>query len=100
MQSSLSVFAQKYLHKCKDTYFILQNKNLCIYEDSFGAKILRDDCTLCLDSSELFMSALLIFTCHQSNLEKLQTCEKYCVSPKYVWNGKTLQVSQTRPNSE
>ena len=24
-QSSLSIFAQKYLHKCKDTYFILQN---------------------------------------------------------------------------
>ena len=43
-QSSLSIFAQKYLHKCKDTYFILQNKYLCIYEDSFGLKILRDDC--------------------------------------------------------
>ena len=24
-QSSRSIFAQKYLHKCKDTYFILQN---------------------------------------------------------------------------
>ena len=43
-QSSLSIFAQKYLHKCKDTYFILQNKYLCIYEDSFGAKIVREDC--------------------------------------------------------
>ena len=32
-----------YLRKCKDTYFILQNKYLRIYEDSFGAKILRDD---------------------------------------------------------
>ena len=46
-QSSLnSIFAQNYLRKCKDTYFILQNKYLCIDEDNFGAKILRDDCTL------------------------------------------------------
>ena len=29
-QSSLSIFAQKYLCKCEDTYFILQNKYLCI----------------------------------------------------------------------
>ena len=29
----------KYLHKCEDTYSILQNKYLCIYKDSFGAKI-------------------------------------------------------------
>ena len=43
-QSSLSIFAQKYLPKCKDTYFILQNKYLHIYEDNFGSKILRDDC--------------------------------------------------------
>ena len=34
-----------YLHKCEDTYYILQNKPLRIYEDSFGAKILRDNCT-------------------------------------------------------
>ena len=34
-----------YLRKCKNTYFILQNKYLHIYEDSFGAKIPRDDCT-------------------------------------------------------
>ena len=44
-QSSLIIFTQKYLHKCKDTYFILQNKYLRIYEDTFGTKILRDDCT-------------------------------------------------------
>ena len=30
-QSSLSIFAQKYLRKCKDTYFILQDKSICIY---------------------------------------------------------------------
>ena len=42
-QSSLSIIAQKYLRECEDTYFILQNKYLCIYEDSFGVKILRDD---------------------------------------------------------
>ena len=34
------------LRKCKDTYSILQNKYLCIYEGGFEAKILRDDCTL------------------------------------------------------
>ena len=45
-QSSLSTFAQKYLPKCKDIYFILQNKHLHIYEDSFGAKIIKDDCAL------------------------------------------------------
>ena len=37
--------SKMYLQKCKDTYFILQNKYLCIYEDSFEGKILRDDCT-------------------------------------------------------
>ena len=36
----------KYLRKWEDTYFILQNKYLCIYNDSFGAKILRDECAL------------------------------------------------------
>ena len=45
LQSSLIIFAQRYLYKCKNTYIILQNKYLCIYEDSFGAKILRDDCS-------------------------------------------------------
>ena len=40
------IFAQMCLPKCKDTYFILLNKYLRIYEDSFGAKILRDDCVL------------------------------------------------------
>ena len=45
-QSSLSIFAQKYHCKCENTYFILQNKYLCIYDDSFGAMILRDDCAL------------------------------------------------------
>ena len=45
-QSSLSIFTQKYIPKCKDTYFILQNKYFCIYEDSFGAMIVRDDCAL------------------------------------------------------
>ena len=54
-QSSQSIFAQEYLRECEDTYFILQNKYLHIYKQSFGAKILRDDCTLKLDPSlELF----------------------------------------------
>ena len=43
-QSYLSILTQKYLCKCEDTYFILQNKYLCIHKDSFGGKILRDDC--------------------------------------------------------
>ena len=63
VQSSLCIFAQKYLRKCEDAYFILQNKYgsvallwrnaicdvnpyLSIYKDSFGMKILRDDCAL------------------------------------------------------
>ena len=32
-----------YLGKFEDTYFILQNKYLYVYEDSFRAKILRYD---------------------------------------------------------
>ena len=43
-QSFLSTFTKKYLCKSKDAYFILQNKYVCINEDSFGAKILIDDC--------------------------------------------------------
>ena len=47
MQSSLSIFALKYLGKCKDLfYFTKVSMYLCIYEDSFGAKILRNDCAL------------------------------------------------------
>ena len=42
----LSSLTSTYLHKCEDTYFILQNNFLCIYKDSFGAKILSDDCSL------------------------------------------------------
>ena len=45
-QSSLSICFQKYLSKCEDTYFILQNKFLHIYTDSFETKILRNDCVL------------------------------------------------------
>ena len=46
MQSSLSIFDQNFLCKCEDTFFILKNKYLPFCEDSFGAKILWDDCTL------------------------------------------------------
>ena len=43
---TLSIFAQKYLRIMQRylAYLILQNKYLCIYEDSFGAKIVREDC--------------------------------------------------------
>ena len=56
-QSFLSTFTKKYLCKCKDAYFILQNKYVCINEDSFGAKILIDDCAFsenifAIDSSD------------------------------------------------
>ena len=37
VQSSLSIFAQKYLCKYKDTYFILENTYFHIYKDSFCA---------------------------------------------------------------
>ena len=47
-QSSLTIFVQKYLRKCEDTYSISQKKYLRIYEDSFGAKMLRDDYTLAM----------------------------------------------------
>ena len=58
-----AIFIQNYLRKREDTYSILQNKYLCIYEDSFGLKILRDDCArkvyLCNSqkkiASELFL---------------------------------------------
>ena len=45
-QSSQSFFAQRFLRKFEDNYFILQNKYLCFYKDSSGLKIHKDDCTL------------------------------------------------------
>ena len=39
----ISDLVRKYLRKYENTYFILQNKYLCIYEDGFGAKKLRDE---------------------------------------------------------
>ena len=46
LQLSLSIFTQKYLCICEDTYLILQNKYLHIYDDSFRVKILTYDCAL------------------------------------------------------
>ena len=51
-QSSLSIFVQKDLRKCKDTYFVVQNKYLHIYKDSFGAKIFRDDWALTINCND------------------------------------------------
>ena len=45
-QSSLSIFLSIFINVKILRYFILQNKFFRIYEDSFGAKILRDDYTL------------------------------------------------------
>ena len=59
-QSSLSIYAEMYLRKCKYTCFILQNKYLCIYEDSFGAKILRDDYTLICPSIQQCITILMM----------------------------------------
>ena len=39
-QSSLSIFTQKYLRKCEDTHFNLQNRYLRIYENIFVVMIL------------------------------------------------------------
>ena len=40
---------QNYLCKCEGTYFVRWNMfSIHIHEDSFGAKILRDDCALTL----------------------------------------------------
>ena len=61
VQSSLSSSAQNYLHKCKDTYFILQNKYLRIYKDSPGANILRDDCTLSIQLEMLLRLETIIY---------------------------------------
>ena len=43
MHNHLSISAQKYLCKYKDTYFILQSKCLHIDKDSFGSKIPKDN---------------------------------------------------------
>ena len=45
-QSSISFFTQKYLRESEDNNFILQNKYIRIYDDSFGAKVVKDDCAL------------------------------------------------------
>ena len=57
-QSSLSVFTTKYLRKCEDTYFIFKKKYLCFHKDNFGAKILRDDCTLYVGRLPIFRMVL------------------------------------------
>ena len=61
-QSSLSIFAQNYLPKCEDTYFILQNKYLHMYEDSFGANILRDDRALTIVTTSMPSILFCLFT--------------------------------------
>ena len=47
---SLKKYTSKYLrvNTNKDTYLIFQKKYLRVYENSFGAKILRDDFGLIL----------------------------------------------------
>ena len=71
---SLSIFAQKFLRKCEDIRYILKNKYLCIYEDSFGAKIFRDDCATSVKKSFILMFCkskiyLFIFLFQHSYIE-------------------------------
>ena len=54
-----SIFTQTYLQKCEDIYFIFQNKYLCIYKHSFGAKILGDDCGLNLSDQYFCVRSFL-----------------------------------------
>ena len=64
---SLSIVAQKYLRKCEDTYFILQNKYLRIYELTFGTKILSDD----------FESDFFLIRCHQVRPAEEGNCTRH-----------------------
>ena len=78
-QSSLSIFAQKHLCKWEDAYFILQNKYLCINEDSFRAKKLRDGCTLmCISEGNTVLIPLLSPFKHEKGCDQTQ--------PKMRWS--------------
>ena len=92
-QSSLSILAQKYLGKCEDTYFILQKKYyLCIYKDSFGAKILWDDCAHSEMGKNYFTCSFLIFSIVSDKLRKkfLSIIKSWhwfssCLSEREIW---------------
>ena len=69
----VSIFTQKYLHKCKYTYSMLQNKYLCIYKVNFEVKYLpRDDCGLSM-SPHLSIIDLNICKMAKIALKKLCT---------------------------
>ena len=72
-QSSLSIFAQKYLCKWRDNYFIIQKKYLCIWKDSFGAKI----------NSDLLIALFFHF---QSAIAMPHTKKKYIMGRKFAIN--------------
>ena len=59
--SFLSIFAQKYLRKCEDTYFILRNKYLHMYEDNFGVKMLLKNKIQKYYISKLLLENYLIY---------------------------------------
>ena len=83
----------KYLHKCEDTCFILQKKYyLCIYKDSFGAKILWDDCAHLEMGKNYFTCSFLIFSIVSDNLRKkfLSIIKSWhwfssCLSEREIW---------------
>ena len=73
-QSSLKVSLLKSIFE-NAKYFILQNKYLRIHEDSFGAKIPRDDYTLICPSIQQCITILMMKnttnTCNTSYNEKI-----------------------------
>ena len=73
-QSSLSIFAQKYRRKYKDTHFILQNKYFSIYAYSFGVKILRDDCALIRPLVSSFIGSFELYFIYIILVERGQKC--------------------------
>ena len=90
-QPSLNIFAQKYLDKCEDTYFILHNKYLRIYKDSFGSKIFWDDCALFEMGKNYFTCSFLIFSIVSDKLRKKLLYIKSwhwfsaCLSEREIW---------------
>ena len=71
------------------TYFILQNKYLCISEDSFGAKILRDDCAATSSFSFVYFRfrkhnfCIYLFLFFSKKKSILSTIQDY-IFPNYI----------------
>ena len=68
---------QNYIRNCEDTYFVRENNYFRIYKYSFGAKILRDDCSL------RFICKLLLLLLQSIILHKIINNNWYI---GLVWN--------------